>query len=122
MQLDKLVRFHKAVGDATRMRIIALLKRGPLHGQAIAHKPGLKTPTITQHMTKLREDGIVFQHRDGNTIYFHLDEQRLEKLAASILHLGKERIHPSYQINAEEKLELVKNFFTSDGKLTQLPA
>ncbi|MGG1594419.1 metalloregulator ArsR/SmtB family transcription factor [Terribacillus saccharophilus] len=122
MQLDKLVRFHKAIGDATRMRIIAVLKKGPLHGQAIAHKLGLKPPTITHHMTKLREVGVVYQRRDGNTIYFYLDEPRLTKLANSILQLGQESLHPSADLGAEEKLKLVKNFFSSDGKLTQLPA
>ncbi|PAE06993.1 ArsR family transcriptional regulator [Terribacillus saccharophilus] len=122
MQLDKLVRFHKAVGDATRMRIIAVLKKGPLHGQAIAHKLGLKPPTITHHMTKLREVGIVYQRRDGNTIYFYLDEPRLTKLANSILQLGQESVHPSADLEAEEKLKIVKNFFSLDGKLTQLPA
>ncbi|WP_366249435.1 metalloregulator ArsR/SmtB family transcription factor [Terribacillus aidingensis] len=122
MQLDKLVRFHKAVGDATRMRIIAVLKKGPLHGQAIAHKLGLKPPTITHHMTKLREAGVVYERRDGNTIYFYLDESRLKKLATSILQLGQESEHPSADIDAEEKLKLVKTFFSPDGRLTQLPA
>lgn len=122
MQLDKLVRFHKAVGDATRMRIIAVLKKGPLHGQAIAHKLGLKPPTITHHMTKLREAGVVYERRDGNTIYFYLDESRLKKLATSILQLGQESEHPSTDIDAEEKLKLVKTFFSPDGRLTQLPA
>ncbi|QXE02908.1 metalloregulator ArsR/SmtB family transcription factor [Terribacillus sp. DMT04] len=122
MQLDKIVRFHKAVGDTTRMRIIAVLKRGPLHGQAIAHKLGLKPPTITHHITKLREAGIIYPIRDGNSIYFYLDEPHLERLSKSILQLGEESVHPSAQVNSEEKLKLVKSFFSSDGKLVQLPA
>ena len=41
MQLNELVNFHKTIGDKTRIRIISLLKEGPLHGQAIAGKLGL---------------------------------------------------------------------------------
>lgn len=50
MQLDRLVNFHKTVGDKTRLRIIGLLKEGPLHGQAIAGKLGLTPPTISHHI------------------------------------------------------------------------
>ncbi|BDG35728.1 hypothetical protein B4119_2015 [Parageobacillus caldoxylosilyticus] len=46
MQLSRLVNFYKNLDDPTRIRIIALLRHGPLHGQAIAGKLGLKPPTI----------------------------------------------------------------------------
>lgn len=36
MQLDRIVNFHKTIGDKTRIRIICLLKEEHLHGQAIA--------------------------------------------------------------------------------------
>ncbi|MET3683984.1 DNA-binding transcriptional ArsR family regulator [Alkalibacillus flavidus] len=55
MRLDKLVHFHKTVGDQTRLRIIGLLKEGgALHGQAIAGKLGLTPPTISHHIAKLK--------------------------------------------------------------------
>ena len=68
MQLNRIVAFHKALGDETRIRIIALLQHGPLHGQAIAGNLSLKPPTITHHMAKLREVGLINERRDKNTI------------------------------------------------------
>ncbi|MXO80334.1 ArsR family transcriptional regulator, partial [Paenibacillus sp. OT2-17] len=38
MQLDKMVNYHKALADPTRMRILLLLSRGEMHGQALAKK------------------------------------------------------------------------------------
>src|SRR5690625_3554832 len=96
MQLDRMVEFHKTIGDKTRLQIIALLKKGPLHGQALASKFGVTPPTISYHLTKLREIDIVYQRRDKNTIYFYLHENKLKHLAQSILKLGlKEEEDPS---------------------------
>ncbi|MBH0229111.1 metalloregulator ArsR/SmtB family transcription factor [Halobacillus yeomjeoni] len=119
MQLDKLVNFHKAVGDPTRIKIIILLKEGPLHGQAISHKLGLKPPTITHHISKLRDIGLVYQRREGNTIYFHLHKKMLEFSAKGILNLGEETM---MEITEKEKLSIIKNFFDGDGRLTNIPS
>lgn len=123
MQLEKLVSFHKALGDPTRIRIISLLKKGPLHGQAIANKLGLKAPTITHHVAKLRNIGIVYERRDKNTIYFYLDQKKLEFSANAILKLGEEsKVTQEMQVEEKDKLSIVKNFFTTEGKLKQIPS
>ncbi|MFB8426809.1 metalloregulator ArsR/SmtB family transcription factor [Priestia megaterium] len=123
MQLDKLVNYHKAVGDPTRIRIISLLKKGPLHGQAIAYKLGLQPPTITHHISKLRDVGLVYQRRQGNIIYFYLDSERLEYNSKAILNIGEESMeNQDSKINNQDKLSIVKNFINSDGTLKQIPS
>ncbi|MCD5322405.1 MULTISPECIES: metalloregulator ArsR/SmtB family transcription factor [Pontibacillus] len=123
MQLDKVVHFHKVVGDPTRIRIISLLKQGPLHGQAIANKLGLKPPTITHHVGKLKQIGIVYQRRDKNTIYFYLDQKKLEYSANAILQIGEvTNVRPDMQVEEKDKLSIVKNFFTPQGTLKQIPS
>lgn len=123
MQLDKLVNYHKAVGDPTRIRIISLLKKGPLHGQAIAYKLGLQPSTITHHISKLRDIGLVYQRRQGNIIYFYLDSERLEYNSKAILNIGEESIeNQDSKINDKDKLSIVKNFVNSDGTLKQIPS
>jgi len=123
MQLDKLVNYHKAVGDPTRIRIISLLKKGPLHGQAIAYKLGLQPPTITHHISKLRDIGLVYQRRQGNIIYFYLDSERLEYNSKAILNIGEESMeNQDSKINDKDKLSIVKNFVNSDGTLKQIPS
>ncbi|QXJ36781.1 hypothetical protein BV455_03993 [Parageobacillus caldoxylosilyticus] len=63
MQLSRLVNFYKNLDDPTRIRIIALLRHGSLHGQAIAGKLGLKPPTII-----LRRELVMnhFMYRENN--------------------------------------------------------
>ncbi|CRK85090.1 metalloregulator ArsR/SmtB family transcription factor [Neobacillus massiliamazoniensis] len=123
MQLNKIVDFHKALGDLTRLRIIALLQQGPLHGQAIAGKLGLKAPTITHHMAKLREIGLIKERRDKNTIYFSLNTKTLEMNAKAILTVGTGgEANMEMSVTAEERATIISNFFTKDGKLKNYPA
>lgn len=123
MQLNKMVEFHKALGDLTRIRIIALLKQGPLHGQAMAGKLGLKPPTITHHIAKLREVGLIKERRDKNTIYFSLNIKALEMGAKAILNIGMGgENNMEMVVTAEERNAIIQNFFTKDGKLKNFPA
>ncbi|MGE5702935.1 MAG: metalloregulator ArsR/SmtB family transcription factor [Clostridia bacterium] len=117
MQLQHLVNYHKAMGDPTRIRILALLSKGPLHGQAIAGKLGLTPPTITHHMAKLREVGIIYERRDKNTIYFYLHKENLRRDAEAILHV----IQRGDVEMDTEKERVLKNFFTAEGKLKSIP-
>jgi biotin operon repressor len=123
MQINKIVEFHKALGDLTRVRIIGLLQQGPLHGQAIAEKLGLKPPTITHHMAKLREVGLIKVKRDKNTIYFSLNTKALENSAKAILTVGTGgEASMEMSVTAEERAAIINNFFTKDGKLKNVPA
>ncbi|MBA2174412.1 metalloregulator ArsR/SmtB family transcription factor [Halobacillus locisalis] len=124
MQLEKMVAFHKAIGDPTRIRIIALLRNKPLHGQAIAEKLALKPPTITHHVKRLKDSGVVYSRRDKNTIYFHLDTKRLEFMSTSILRIGDDQIVKAYEMKMsdKEKLKILHSFITQDGRLKQLPS
>lgn len=135
MQLDKLVTFHKALADPTRIRILAILANGPLHGQALAGKMGVTPPTITHHMAKLREAGAVYERRDKNTIYFYLHEANMKRQSQAILAVlekakdaqGEDWIEEAPDADqgrenmAAEQLQVIRNFMTSDGKLKQIP-
>ncbi|WP_216831601.1 DUF2087 domain-containing protein [Alkalihalobacterium elongatum] len=122
MQLNRLVNFHKTLGDKTRIRIIALLKDGPLHGQAIAGKLGLTPPTISHHITKLREIDIIYERREKNTIYFYLNEKKLAFMAEAILRIGSEDEMNVFAVEDEEKYNVIKNFIQADGKIKNIPA
>ncbi|MGN8646199.1 metalloregulator ArsR/SmtB family transcription factor [Gracilibacillus sp. HCP3S3_G5_1] len=121
MQLGRIVHFHKTIGDKTRIRIIYLLKSGPLHGQAIAGKLGLKPPTISHHLAKLKEIDVVYQRRDKNTIYFYLNEQKLTRMAEAITRIGEDP-NESLQVSEEEKTKVIRNFIDNTGRLKTIPA
>jgi hypothetical protein len=121
MQLNRLVEFHKTMGDPTRLRILSLLSNGPLNGQAIAGKLGLTAPTITHHLKKLRDINVVYERRDKNIIYFYLNHSVVNQHSDALKKLveGKE-INMVEQ--SDEKQKIIANFFTREGKLKTIPA
>jgi biotin operon repressor len=136
MQLDRIVTYHKAMADPTRIRILAILANGPLHGQALAGKLGVTPPTITHHMAKLREAGLVYERREKNTIYFFLHELNLTRSSQAILDLlehakkgaavgsddQEKEPRKGGAHMAAESIQVLRSFFTADGRLKQIPA
>ena len=49
----------KALGEPTRLRLMGLLLREPQTGEELSAALGLSEPTITHHISKLREAGLV---------------------------------------------------------------
>lgn len=124
MQLDKQVSFYKTMGDPTRLKIIMLLKEGPLHGLAIAGKLGLTAPTISHHLTKLREINLVYSLRDKNSLYYHLNKKVIKHHGNVLMNMAKENKGDEEEMEKrqKEKQKVLNNFFTNDGTLKGIPA
>jgi DNA-binding transcriptional ArsR family regulator len=121
MQLDRMVNFHKVMGDVTRLRILSVLNEKSLCGMEIAERIGVTTATISHHMQKLKEVGVVYERRDKNTIYYYLDTKTLKRKAASIMSMI-ERTSEEDEKAMKEKEKVIKNFFTADMKLKSIPS
>ena len=124
MQLDKQVAFYKTIGDPTRLKIIMLLKEGPLHGLAIAGKLGLTAPTISHHLTKLKDINLVYSRREKNSLYYHLNKKVIKHHGNVLLNMAEESKGDKGEMEKiqKEKQKVLNNFFTNDGKLINIPA
>lgn len=127
MQLDKIVNYHKALADPTRIKILILLAGGELNGQVLAEKLFVTPATITHHATKLREASLICERREKNTIYFSLNHYFIKNNADATANLIYKNINtvgglePMNDQHQRMKDSVIKNFFTSEGKLKQLP-
>lgn len=128
MQLDKIITYHKALSDATRIRMLILLRDGELNGQVLAEKLGVTPATITHHATKLREASLIHERRDKNTIYFALNEYFIRSNANATADLifknqkGESATMQSEDARQNLKQSIIRNFFTQDGKLKHIPS
>lgn len=76
-----LIRIYECLCDGTRLRIIHLLTRGPLcvcHLQSILDLPQAR---ISQHLSYLRERGMVSNRRRGAWMIYSLPEAPSPELA-----------------------------------------
>ncbi|MGQ8874369.1 DUF2087 domain-containing protein [Paenibacillus sp. TSA_86.1] len=124
MQLEKIVAYHKALADPTRLRMLLLLSEGELNGQGLAERLNLSQPTVTHHAAKLREAALIQERRERNTVYFTLNPYFIREHAqASVDFIFKRKEQPEMtDVNETLKTSIMRNFFSKDGRLRQIPA
>jgi len=74
----------KALGDPARVKIVNLLARSEEPVCACEFEPalGLAQPTVSHHLRKLTEAGLLEREQRGKWAYFSLRREAVEKLAA----------------------------------------
>lgn len=126
MQLDKIVSYHKALSDPTRLRILLLLsKEDELHGQALAERLNLSQPTVTHHAAKLREAAMIKERRDKNIVYFKMNPEFIKAGSdASLSFIFSKGTEEMEEQSPESSLKesVLRNFFARDGRLRLIPA
>ena len=68
-------RLFKALGDETRLRIVALLSHGELCVCHLEAALGLAQPTVSRHLGILRTAAVVTHRREGSWVYYRLAPQ-----------------------------------------------
>ncbi|MCM3291375.1 metalloregulator ArsR/SmtB family transcription factor [Paenibacillus sp. MER 180] len=126
MQLDKVVAYHKALADPTRVKMLILLAEGERNGQVLAEKLSVTPATITHHAAKLREASLINERREKNTIYFSLNDYFLKNNAAAAINLIYRGADGGIGMLNEEQQRLrdsvIRNFFSKEGKLKNIPS
>ena len=120
-ELDTLLQFFKVLADETRLKLLGLLANGEHSVEELAALLRLKAPTISHHLTKLKELDLVHMRVDGNIHYYWLHTEALNRLNKQLL--TPERIGAMVQDvegDAWEK-KVLRDFF--DGThLKEIPA
>jgi ArsR family transcriptional regulator, arsenate/arsenite/antimonite-responsive transcriptional repressor len=70
--VDQLERLFKALADATRLRILALLGNNEVCVCHIHDSLGLPQPTVSRHLAYLRKSGLVAARRDGVWMHYQV--------------------------------------------------
>ena len=79
--MRELARFFKALGDETRLRLVALLSQQE-PGRAmcvgrLARELGVTDSAVSQHLRVLKDLGLVHAQRRGYRLHYFLDLERL---------------------------------------------
>ncbi|HEX5775444.1 MAG TPA: metalloregulator ArsR/SmtB family transcription factor [Caulobacteraceae bacterium] len=69
--------FLKLMANEHRLLVLChLLKFGEMSVNALAEEVGLSQSALSQHLARLREDGLVTFRRDSQTLYYRLLDAR----------------------------------------------
>ena len=85
MKFDKqnhLLRLLKAASNANRLKILLLLAdaKAPINVTAIVGKLDVSQATISNHLSLLRNAGVVAARQDGLNMYYNIKEAAVLKL------------------------------------------
>jgi|SRR5579859_1835273 len=84
-QLQTLVQFFKALADENRLKLLGLLANRERSVEELAELLHLKAPTVSHHLTKLKELGLVVMKAEGNTHLYRLNAEALRSLNKELL-------------------------------------
>jgi DNA-binding transcriptional ArsR family regulator len=81
-----MVRLYRALGDATRMRILRLLADRDWYLTELATQIDLSKPTTKHHLALLRAAGLVTVTEEGTLTYYSLRRERLKQAGTELSH------------------------------------
>jgi biotin operon repressor len=127
----ELLRFFKALADETRLKMAALLAAKPRSGEQLAELLSIKPATVSHHLSKLADAGLVSATSEGHKKFYTL---RLDAVRATAQQLQAKdpgllvpqdtdtgKFYPNRVQFEEYDRKVLKDFFNSDGSLRQLP-
>jgi ubiquinone/menaquinone biosynthesis C-methylase UbiE len=102
-----LVAALKAAAEPTRLRILWLLRQGPLTVKDLTRILGQSQPRLSRHLKLLAEGNLVERAPEGSWVYFHLAEAGRRNGAAGALLEGLDETDPVLARDLQ-RLETIK--------------
>ena len=86
--VDRLALTFKIMGDPTRLKIILALRGGEMCVCDIAAFVGLSESAVSHQLRRLRELSLVRSRRDGQILYYSLDDDHvLDLVTVGLNHI-----------------------------------
>ena len=78
--LERTASAMKALAHPLRLHIVSLLTDGPLCAGEIEKLSGSTQSNVSQHLSVLRREKVVQVERQGNKLFYHVNNWRIFKL------------------------------------------
>ena len=119
---DEVVTFFKVFADANRLKIVGLLAQQPYSVEELAALLDLKPSTVSHHLAKLAQIGLVSAKTESYYNVYQLDEKALETKSRNLF--SQENLAASVaDVDADAyDNKVVKDYVRKDGSLKTIPA
>lgn len=88
--LERASRIFRALGEPSRLRLLAFLTRGEACVSEVAEAEGDEISTVSQRLRVLRNEGLVSRRRQGKHIVYGLADQHVVDLIFNALEHASE--------------------------------
>ena len=84
----QLAELFRALGDASRVRILSAIAKGEQNVGAIAKVVGISESAVSHHLRGLRQMRLVRARKDGRQVYSSVDDEHV----AALFNQGLEHV------------------------------
>ena len=85
---DGVAALLKAMANGRRLMLLCkLVERGEMTAGDLARAAGLSQSAASQHLARMRDEGLVAFRRERQTLWYRIADPRTEALMASLYHL-----------------------------------
>jgi predicted transcriptional regulator len=119
---EELVTFFKALADKNRLKIVGLLAEKSYSVEELATLLDLKPPTVSHHLAKLVDVGLVKSHSESYYNVYQLDHGVLKEKSRSMFSQQElSTVISEVDADAYDK-KVIRDYARRDGSLKTLPA
>jgi biotin operon repressor len=119
---EELVVFYKALADANRLKIVGLLAGRSYSVEELAALLNLKPSTVSHHLSKLAQVGLVSAQTESYYNVYHLEEKALEEKTRRLLS-RQDFTTAAADVDLDTyDRKVITDFSRRDGRLKTIPA
>ena len=74
----------KAMANPQRLRVLCLRIEREMSVGELNALVDLSQSALSQHLARMRDDGLVAARREGQSVYYRIDDPRVETLVAAL--------------------------------------
>jgi len=123
-EFQTLLQFFKVLADENRLKLLGLLANREYSVEELAAMLKLKAPTVSHHLARLKELGLVGMRAEGNTHIYFLNVESLrtinKELSSSLSSEKMASLVDDIEGEAWER-KVLKDFFEGE-RLKEIPA
>lgn len=87
-QATQVANVLRAVANDRRLMILCrLVEQGEANVGGLSADVGLSQSALSQHLARMREEGLVTTRRESQTIWYRIADPRIERLLATLHEL-----------------------------------
>jgi ArsR family transcriptional regulator len=109
--IEDQVKFFKALADASRVRIIKSLMESPMYVELLSERLELAASTVSFHLKKLEDVGLVTKEKDQYYIIYSLNSDLLGKSLGDWLKGENANVSEEDQREAAYRQKILDTFF-----------
>ncbi len=114
--------FFKALADANRLRVVGLLARRPHSVEELATVLDLRASTLSHHLSRLADAGLVRSEADGHYHMYSLDFDALHARARTLsTDEGLEELAAVDGVEDPFDRKVLSTFLDANGRIVQFP-